>query len=419
MGLSEEALKSSDVALIKRCRSSMSTQISSDLILLNRELSKKDDSRYDLSSINDQLVQSKKKHLNDHFELILKLHERYIELRTEGVTETEESELMIADMKYINDIETKVYAAKALLAQYDEELKVKIKTTSLCNSLEPTTVGFNISKEHFSMIVKNVKSKSSDIIEAIEDKSLKESAILTLPLDTMIDSITTSFDDLKLRSSKLTEILHASGRTTDTRADIISETSLYHDLSLQLNQYNSIKTLALRTSSAVEGKFDPSCDSSPVVAKALPLKVGKPDAVKFSGNSRDFASFKRDFLAIIVPNRLDAEIGIHFKQGIPDKYKHLISNKDLVDWQGMMDTIEGELATPKIIIDQAVAEIEKMKVPTTDRGFIEYVESLEKIVRDLKVLDRLPEIANTTILSKLESKLPSQINNDRTKCVIK
>lgn len=141
MGLSEEALKSSDVALIKRCRSSMSTQISSDLILLNRELSKKDDSRYDLSSINDQLVQSKKKHLNDHFELILKLHERYIELRTEGVTETEESELMIADMKYINDIETKVYAAKALLAQYDEELKVKIKTTSLCNSLEPTTVG--------------------------------------------------------------------------------------------------------------------------------------------------------------------------------------------------------------------------------------------------------------------------------------
>ena len=164
MGLSEEALKSTDVDLIKRCRKSMSAQITSDLNLINRELNKKDDTRYDLTSINDQLIQSKKKHLNDHFELILKLHERYIELRTEGVTEAEELEFMTADSDYINNIETKVYAAKALLSQYDEELRVKVKTAALCSSLEPTTVGFNISKENFNMIANNVKSKSSNII---------------------------------------------------------------------------------------------------------------------------------------------------------------------------------------------------------------------------------------------------------------
>ena len=130
MGLSEEALKSTDVVLIKKCRASMSTQITSDLTLLNRELSKKDDTRYDLSSINDQLVQSKRKHLEVHFKLVLKLHERYIELWTEGVTEAEETELITADMTYINNIETKVYAVKALLAQYDEELKVKVQKVS-------------------------------------------------------------------------------------------------------------------------------------------------------------------------------------------------------------------------------------------------------------------------------------------------
>ena len=419
MGLSEEALKSTDVALIKRCRASMSTQITSSLNLINRELSKKDENRYDLSSINDQLVQSKKKHLNDHFELMYKLHERYIELRPVGVTDVEEDELNQADMDYLNEVETRVYAAKALLAEYDEQLKVKVKTASLCSSLEPAAVSFKISKENFHMIVKNVKAKSCDIVEALEDKTLKESTVTTLPLDTMIQDITTAFDELKLKSNKLLEILHASGRINDTRADIIVETSTFHELSLQLHGYSSIRSLALKTSTTVEGKFDIGGDSSSTSAKPLPLKIGKPDAVKFLSSSRDFASFKRDFLAIVVPHREDAEIGIHFKQGLPDKYKYLISNKDLSDWKGMMDTIEGELATPKIIVDQTVAEIKKMKAPTTDKSFVEFVEALEKIVRDLKILEQIQEIANTTVLSELETKLPSQIDHNWTQYVIK
>ena len=78
MGKSEEALKSDDVALIKRCRSSMATQITTDINLLTRELGKKVNNSFDLTSINNQLVQSKKTHLNEHFDLMLKLHERYV-----------------------------------------------------------------------------------------------------------------------------------------------------------------------------------------------------------------------------------------------------------------------------------------------------------------------------------------------------
>ena len=60
-----------------------------------------------------------------------------------------------------------------------------------------------------------------------------------------------------------------------------------------------------------------------------------------------------------------------------------------------------------------------MKIPTTDQGFVDYVEALEKIERDLSTLNQLPEIANTTILSKLESKLPGQVNSNWTQCVVK
>jgi len=65
--------------------------------------------------------------------------------------------------------------------------------------------------------------------------------------------------------------------------------------------------------------------------KATPLKIKKPNNLAFSGQARDFAQFKRDFMAIIVPHRDSTQIGVYLKQSIPDRYQHLISNKDLHD----------------------------------------------------------------------------------------
>ena len=84
----------------------------------------------------------------------------------------------------------------------------------------------------------------------------------------------------------------------------------------------------------------------------------------------------------------------------------------------MMNVIENEIATPKIIIDQTVGEIERMKTPTSDKAFIDFVDSLGKIERDLTTLGQIAEIANTTMLTKLEAKLPAQINHDWTEKVI-
>ena len=167
--------------------------------------------------------------------------------------------------------------------------------------------------------------------------------------------------------------------------------------------------MKLKTYELQKSHLCPTVDSVPDSHRAVPLKINKPDNLTFSGQARDFATFKRDFMAIIVPHRDQAQIGIYFKQAIPEKHKHLISNKDLKDWQGMMDAIEEELAMPKIVIDQTVAEIERMKTSSSDSGFIEFVDSLERIVRDLTTLDQITEIANTSMLNKLESSKKSII----------
>ena len=90
------------------------------------------------------------------------------------------------------------------------------------------------------------------------------------------------------------------------------------------------------------------------------MKINKPEALKFSGDARDYAAFKRDFMAIVAPYRDSAQIGIHFKNAIPEMHRHLISNKDLVEWESMMSIIEDELANPKLIVDSTVGEIERM-----------------------------------------------------------
>ena len=71
-------------------------------------------------------------------------------------------------------------------------------------------------------------------------------------------------------------------------------------------------------------------------------------------------------MAIVVPNRDPIQTGIYFKQAIPERHKHLSSNKDLGEWRDMMTIIEEELASPKIIIDQTVKEIEQMEEHKSD-----------------------------------------------------
>ena len=75
------------------------------------------------------------------------------------------------------------------------------------------------------------------------------------------------------------------------------------------------------------------------VPHVTPIKLNKPDPIKFSGHPRDFASFKRDFEAIIVPNRSAADIGLYLKQAVPAKDAHILVNVDLENYNEMMSIL--------------------------------------------------------------------------------
>ena len=70
MVTAEEALKSADPKEVKRLRGSISAQISCDVNLLQKELSKKLENDFDYGKISPQLIKTQKKKLSGHYDLI-------------------------------------------------------------------------------------------------------------------------------------------------------------------------------------------------------------------------------------------------------------------------------------------------------------------------------------------------------------
>ena len=95
---------------------------------------------------------------------------------------------------------------------------------------------------------------------------------------------------------------------------------------------------------------------------------------QFSGLARDFAQFKREFNAVVVvQGRSSVDIGYNLLNAIPAKHQHLINNIDLPNHQEMMKALTDKFGCTRLVIDDVVSQMEKMKVVSTDKGFIEFV----------------------------------------------
>ena len=413
MVTAEEALRSDDPNEVKRLRGSISTQIACDIKLLQKELAKKTGNSYDFEKISPQLIKTQRKKLQSHFELIQKLQERFVEIREEGLTAETETALVEADVAYMEDITSRVCPLLDSIDQFEEGLASLTKNKSLLKSGKEKQDAVIKAKQDFKIIHDKIKEEL-DLIETLTDGDEKNKQIQLIPTESFIRDLSVSYSEVKRTCARFKEIYQASENSeNEPKLDAICEYeySIYVSLDIRLKKYDQAKGFIKICSSSEKSTKD--------AGMIAPLKINKPEALKFSGEAREFAPFKRDFLAMVVPNRDNTQIGMHLKQAIPEKHKHLVSNKDLDDWSSMLDVLEEELANPKLIIDITVGEIERMKTATTDKGFIDFVEALEKIERDLTTLDQLAEIANTSVLSKLESKLPSQINHDWTQKVIR
>ena len=118
---------------------------------------------------------------------------------------------------------------------------------------------------------------------------------------------------------------------------------------------------------------------------------------------------------MVAPTRELTATGMYLKQAASEKYEHLIANVDLSDWVKMMAIIKGKFGRTFLIVESVVSDIEKVKPITgekADKLFVDFVETLEKIERDLKCQNLLCEVSNAAFIGKIQSKLQIEIKKE-------
>ena len=85
-----------------------------------------------------------------------------------------------------------------------------------------------------------------------------------------------------------------------------------------------VSVLDLLLNAKVEYNGKGHVTSHQISARITPIKV-KLNTPKFSGKSRDFAIYKKEFMDVIVPGSSDPEIGALLREGLNTKEKNLLA----------------------------------------------------------------------------------------------
>ena len=430
----KEALNSSDIKEVKAAISGVKGQITKYTNRLNTILNIKKDNDFDLNQISHVEVGQGKLKIEENFKLFQELQERDCELRggeeEENIKNAEEEE-----EKVFAEVCSKVYPVLSLIADYnvsfeksknllskveqenktmEDETKIKGGLNSSITSKEAAQARalqkFKVEKEGALKVTGLTRDLSDD-----EDIS-GIANICFQPIETVRDSLKQSFEELDTLSNELCELLVSRG---DTEEDVASKIKFEY-----AKEYKEMKEILIDlgvmelAQKGGRGNKD-SSGLSKDNRSAAPIKINKPDPIKFSGQPRDFATFKREFEAIVVPRRDASDIGFHLKQAVPSKHRHLLNNIELSEYEEMMEVLRQEFGSRGKVVKSVTVEIDRMKAVTSDSGFVEFVEKLEKMKRDLESVHYLEDLTTASTISKIEEKLPALVKIDWKKIVIK
>ena len=205
-----EALTSPDIKIVKKLRGSIKTQITVDANILEKALAEKTDNKFNFGRISLHLVKSQKTKLQEHFSLIQKLHDHYIELRDEGQNTDEEDNLVQQDTEYMEKITSKVFPLLDEIERYEEGLTNlnTVKTLAKCESETKNSV--LKAKAEFKLVHDNIKSELDSLESADAEK--KGDITKTFPVESFISDLSTAYKDLREACTKFEDNTLAMGK---------------------------------------------------------------------------------------------------------------------------------------------------------------------------------------------------------------
>ena len=296
-------------------------------------------------------------------------------------------------------IETGYSQFKDLLQSYPEQL----------HAYEEVLANYNISFETAKKMLGDMDSKSAEELLADPEIQFLNTNEAATDLTVNLKKLVNGFRTIKT-------FLVSNGRSDAE----IQEITKYNHNTLQVSHSTVFRGLCRISEIRKKLNTQPTNRNVPagLANEEAPIKLEKAKPITWNGKERDFATFRRDFEAIVVPRRNPSQVAVYLKEAIPERHKHLLNNHDPDDFKGMMKTLTKKFGTSRQVIIPIVAELGKLSIATSDRQFVSFVETIEKAERDLKAVDSVDQIANETILTMIESKLPERIKSFWLKNVV-
>ena len=407
----DEGLASADAGKIKAARRIAKGLVTKNINIVKNKLAV-EDGKYLFDEIDDNMVGEAYRKLDIAHDQFQDLHERYLCYREKETNPEDEEKTLEKEESYAQDVGKEFSNAERSYVKYKKALAASIE-------------------EHDKRIEHSARDMKIALLEGV----MEEAKI-----------------DLDSKKEEAAKVIQSSDECVRSTANLIKEeliTALAHYKS-KVAEYKAA-TIVLKNSQD-EGKYSPAQDvtdnikevdklkfalaamlfkdtgshesipmNSPAVTNINQsksqddkfLKLKKISPPKFSGAYRDFPKFKRDFNTIVaVEGRSDIEIGATLKESIPKRHEHLIDNLAVDEHREMMNILTRKFGNSRLIVNEIVTEIRGMKPVNTDKMFIEFVDAIDRIHRDLVELDLEAEIATTNMVTEIERKLPNLVRRD-------
>ena len=159
---------------------------------------------------------------------------------------------------------------------------------------EDSMMNFKVSKE--------IAVQVSQCLDNLNPDEVSE------PAENAKKALDKDFDNLSVNAAELKKALVACGDTAEAvqekvKFDRMEELKSVAKINKDLDKIVIAQKLNASKIAASSPILSSTFKEAEIRPHATPIKLNKPDPITFSGNPRDFATFKRDFEAVIVPNR--------------------------------------------------------------------------------------------------------------------
>ena len=242
---------------------------------LENLFAKKEGDDFDHKVISKAEVKQVEAKLRNNFDTFLKLHEKFCELRAAGKDDEEESELVLEDAQYSDEVSSKVYplfdqiesyhGSKAAEEASKEAKKAKVMSiASHERKYEDSMMNFKVSKQKALQVIQ--------CLDSLKPEEISEASIVQLqPAENAKEILKRDFDEVVVNANELRDALEARGDT----AEAVKE-KLKFDRMEELTNVASINKDLDMIVIAQKLNYSKNVTSSPILSSTFKEADSKP-----------------------------------------------------------------------------------------------------------------------------------------------